>query len=37
MTRMVPENGVNCNRVSTHIYKTYDEVRRLVEILVSVA
>ena len=33
ITRMVPENGVNCNRVSTHIYNTPDEVDRLVSIL----
>jgi selenocysteine lyase/cysteine desulfurase len=31
ITRMVPENGVNCNRVSTHIYNSQAEVDRLVE------
>lgn len=37
ITRMVPENGVNCNRVSTHIYNNFDEVNRLVEAIKSVA
>jgi len=31
ITRMVPENGVNCNRVSTHIYNSQAEVDRLLE------
>ena len=31
ITRMVPENGVNCNRISTHIYNSQAEVDRLVE------
>ncbi len=37
ITRMVPENGVNCNRISTHIYNNFDEVNRLVEAIKSVA
>lgn len=37
ITRMVPENGVNCNRVSTHVYNTPAEVDRLLGILRSVA
>jgi selenocysteine lyase/cysteine desulfurase len=31
MTRMVPENGVNCNRISTHIYNSKAEVDRVIE------
>jgi selenocysteine lyase/cysteine desulfurase len=31
VTRMVPENGVNCNRVSTHIYNSRADVDRLVD------
>lgn len=37
ITRMVPENGVNCNRVSTHIYNSPDDVRRLAAAIRSVA
>jgi selenocysteine lyase/cysteine desulfurase len=37
ITRMVPENGVNCNRVSTHIYNTVGDVDRLLEVVDSVA
>jgi selenocysteine lyase/cysteine desulfurase len=37
ITRMVPENGVNCNRISTHIYNNYDEVNKAVEAIKSVA
>lgn len=37
ITRMVPENGVNCNRISTHIYNTFDEVNKAVEAIKSVA
>jgi selenocysteine lyase/cysteine desulfurase len=37
MTRAVPENGVNCNRVATHIYNSFDDVRRLVGVVSSVA
>ncbi len=37
ITRMVPENGVNCNRISTHIYNSYAEVDRLIEAIRTVA
>lgn len=37
ITRMVPENGLNCNRVSTHIYNSRDEVQKLVDALRSLA
>ncbi len=37
VTRMVPENGVNCNRISTHIYNNHDEVARVAEAIRSVA
>jgi cysteine desulfurase/selenocysteine lyase len=37
ITRMVPENGINCNRFSTHIYNTVAEVDRAVEAIRSVA
>jgi selenocysteine lyase/cysteine desulfurase len=37
ITRMVPENGVNCNRISTHIYNNYGEVDKVVEAINSVA
>jgi cysteine desulfurase / selenocysteine lyase len=37
VTRMVPENGVNCNRISTHIYNSADDVARVVEAIRSVA
>ncbi len=37
ITRMVPENGVNCNRISTHIYNSYAEVDRVLEAIRSVA
>jgi selenocysteine lyase/cysteine desulfurase len=37
VTRMVPENGVNCNRVSTHIYNSPDDVQRLAAAIRSVA
>lgn len=36
-TRMVPENGVNCNRVSTHIYNNAAEVYRLMDAIRTVA
>jgi selenocysteine lyase/cysteine desulfurase len=36
ITRMVPENGINCNRISTHIYNTQEEVDRLVAAVTSV-
>ena len=37
VTRMVPENGVNCNRISTHIYNSEAEVRRLADAITAVA
>jgi cysteine desulfurase/selenocysteine lyase len=37
ITRMVPENGVNCNRVSTHIYNSEAEVHRLAEAIAAAA
>jgi selenocysteine lyase/cysteine desulfurase len=37
ITRMVPENGVNCNRISTHIYNNFDEVDRAVAAISAVA
>lgn len=37
VTRMVPENGVNCNRLSTHIYNSFDEVDRAVEAIQRIA
>ncbi len=37
ITRMVPENGLNCNRISTHIYNSREEVQKLVEALKSLA
>ena len=37
VTRMVPENGVNCNRISTHIYNNHDEINRVVEAIRAVA
>lgn len=37
VTRMVPENGLNCNRISTHIYNNFSEVERLVQAITLVA
>jgi len=37
ITRMVPENGVNCNRVSTHIYNSEAEVHRLADAIAAIA
>lgn len=37
ITRMVPENGVNCNRISTHIYNSVEEVNKAVDAIKSVA
>ena len=37
ITRMVPENGINCNRISTHIYNNFDEVNRAVEAITAAA
>jgi selenocysteine lyase/cysteine desulfurase len=31
ITRQVPENGINCNRISTHIYNSFGEVDRFLE------
>ena len=36
ITRMVPENGVDCNRISTHIYNSPSDVDRLIEALVAI-
>jgi L-cysteine/cystine lyase len=36
ITRMVPENGLNCNRVSTHVYNNFEEVNRFAEIMQSI-
>ncbi len=37
ITRAVAENGINSNRISTHIYNNYDEVNKVVEAIKSVA
>lgn len=37
ITRMVPENGINCNRVSTHIYNSPAEVDRVLEAIRELA
>ena len=37
ITRMVPENGINCNRISTHIYNSFAEVDRFLEAVRTVA
>jgi selenocysteine lyase/cysteine desulfurase len=37
VTRAVPENGVNCNRVSTHIYNSPEEVSRFLEAINALA
>ena len=36
VTRMVPENGVDCNRISTHIYNSPADVDRLVEAIAAI-
>jgi selenocysteine lyase/cysteine desulfurase len=36
VTRMVPENGVDCNRISTHIYNSPSDVDRLVEAVAAI-
>jgi L-cysteine/cystine lyase len=36
ITRSVPENGVNCNRISTHIYNSPSDVDRLIEALAAI-
>jgi selenocysteine lyase/cysteine desulfurase len=33
ITRQVPENGINCNRISTHVYNSFEEVDRFLSIL----
>jgi cysteine desulfurase / selenocysteine lyase len=35
--RAVPENGINCLRVSTHIYNNRDEVDKLIELIKKTA
>jgi len=37
ITRMVPENGVNANRISTHIYNSPAEVDRVAGIITEIA
>lgn len=37
ITRMVPENGVNCNRVSTHIYNSPAEVDKAADAIIALA
>jgi len=37
VTRMVPENGVNCNRISTHVYNSPAEVDRVLDAIREVA
>ena len=37
ITRMVPENGVNANRISTHIYNSPAEVDRVAGIIMDLA
>ncbi len=37
ITRMVPENGVNCNRISTHIYNSGEDVRRVADAIAAIA
>ena len=34
--RLVPENGVNCARVSTHIYNNFEEIDRFVQMMKEV-
>jgi selenocysteine lyase/cysteine desulfurase len=36
VTRAVPENGVNCNRISTHIYSSFDEVDRVADAITEI-
>jgi cysteine desulfurase / selenocysteine lyase len=35
--RVVPENGVNCIRISTHIYNSIDEINKLVKFVDEMA
>lgn len=37
ITRAVPENGINCNRISTHIYNTSEEVDRCADAIIAAA
>lgn len=37
ITRVVPENRLNCNRISTHIYNNFNEVNRLIRAITLVA
>jgi L-cysteine/cystine lyase len=37
ITRQVPENGINCNRISTHIYNSFAEVDRFLNALDDLA
>jgi selenocysteine lyase/cysteine desulfurase len=37
ITRAVPENALNCNRISTHIYNNFMEVQRVVAAIKSIA
>ncbi len=37
ITRGVPENGVNCNRISTHIYNNEGEVHRVADAIAAIA
>jgi selenocysteine lyase/cysteine desulfurase len=37
ITRMVPEKGVNANRISTHIYNSPAEVDRVAGIICELA
>lgn len=36
ITRKVPENGVNCNRISTHIYNSFDEVDKVADAITRI-
>lgn len=36
ITRMVPENGVNCNRISTHIYNSFEEVNKVADAITAI-
>ena len=37
ITRMVPENGINCNRISTHIYNSFEEVDKVADAIIAIA
>ncbi len=36
ITRAVPENGVNSNRISTHIYNSFDEVDKVADAITAI-